>query len=55
MEQVMIGLQEKFIELDNDRVNQPNHMDQPIRENIQTKQTLHQLLYLINYVYVRVN
>ena len=37
MEQGTIGLQEKFIELDNERVKQLIRIDQLIRENISTK------------------
>ena len=54
MEQGMVGIQEKFIESDNDRVKQPNCIDQLIQENIPTKQTLQKILYLINDVHIRV-
>ena len=37
MEQVIIGLQEKFIESENDRVKQLIGIDQLIWENISTK------------------
>ena len=54
MEQGMIGLQEKFIESKNDRLKQSISIYQMILENISTKKTLRQLLYLINGLHERV-
>ena len=39
MEQSMIGIQEKFIELDNERVKKSICIDQLTQENILTKKT----------------
>ena len=37
----MIGLQEKFIESENDKAKQSIRIDQPVQENISTKKNLH--------------
>ena len=54
MEQGMLGLQEKFTESENERVEQSIFIDELITENISTKQTLRQLIYLVNDVHARV-
>ena len=54
MEQGMVGIQEKLIESDNERVKQSISIDKLIWENISTKQNLRQLLYLINDVHTKV-
>ena len=54
MEQGTIGIQEKFIESENERVNQSILINQLIRENISTKKTLHQIIYLLKDVHTRV-
>ena len=54
MEQGMIGIQEKSIALENERLKKSICIDQLIRENISTKKPLHQLLYILNYVHTRV-
>ena len=41
MEQGMIGLKEKFIESDNERVKQLIHIYQLMWENISTKKNVH--------------
>ena len=54
MEQVMIGLQEKFIESENETLKQSISIDHLMQENISTKKYLHQLLYVLNNVHSRV-
>ena len=44
MEQGMIGIQENFTELDNERLNQTILIDQLIQENILTQKYLHKLI-----------
>ena len=55
MEHGVIGIQEKFIELENERLKQPIFTDQLIRENMSTQKYLHQLLYIQNNLHARVN
>ena len=54
IEQGMIGLQDKFIESENERFKQSVRIDQLIQENISTQKYLHQLLFVLNNVYTRV-
>ena len=54
MEQGMVWLQEKLVELDNERMKQSISIDQLIWGNITTKQTLHRLPYLLNNVHAGV-
>ena len=51
----MNGLQEKYIEYDNERINKSICIDQLIWENISTKKVLYQIIYLLNDLHTREN
>ena len=53
-EQGMIGIQENFIESENDILKQSIYIDELIRGNISTQTSSHQLLYVLNNVHARV-